>query len=63
MKLFSAENVCSCSEKYRTDEKRIETCMKIHSWNLSIEYKENVYVPAKNQFFFISEYPSKGAVP
>jgi hypothetical protein len=42
MNLFSAENGCSCSEKYRIDEKRIETCMKVHSWNLSSESKENV---------------------
>jgi len=42
MKLFSVENVCSCSEKYRTDEKRIEACMKVHSWNLSSQSKEKV---------------------
>jgi hypothetical protein len=42
MKLFSAENVCSFSEMYRTDEKRIETCMKVHYWNLASESKENV---------------------
>jgi len=42
MKLFNAENVCSCSEKYRTDEKRIEARMKVHSYNLSSESKEKV---------------------
>ena len=40
-KLFNAENISSCSGKYRTDEKRIETCMKVHFWNLSRESERN----------------------
>jgi len=64
MKLFSAENVCSCSEKHRTDEKKVETCMKVNSWNLSANLKKTFRAMSQSRIKLrISEYPSECAVP